>query len=120
MECSASRIILFSKTTGMKDEQEQLLKYICEIYGRRRMEKKVGKDTTNASPEHDDIVKAGKRLRKLRENKGISTEQLAVLTGLTPSYISGIEVGEADPYMTEIYEITKALGIELSSLFDKK
>jgi transcriptional regulator with XRE-family HTH domain len=84
------------------------------------MEKKVGKDTTNASPEHDDIVKAGKRLRKLRENKGISTEQLAVLTGLTPSYISGIEFGEADPYMTEIYEITKALGIELSSLFDKK
>ena len=104
----------------MKEEQEQLLKYIGEIYGRRRMEKKEGKNTSNDSPEHDDIVKAGKRLRKVREKKGVSAEQLAELTGLTPSYISGIEVGEADPYMTEIYEITKAIGIELSSLFDKK
>ena len=104
----------------MKEEQEQLLKYIGEIYGRRRTEKLQGKSVDNSSPEHDEIVKAGKNIRKIREKRGISTEQLAVLTGLTPSYITGIEIGEADPYMTEIYEITKALEIELSSLFDKK
>lgn len=104
----------------MKEEQERLLKYIGEIYSRRRMEKSEGKDVNNSSPEHDDIVKAGKAIRKIREKKGMSTEHLAVLTGLTPSYITGIEIGEADPYMTEIYEITKSLGIELSSLFDKK
>lgn len=102
----------------MKEEQEQILKYIGELYAKRRVEKKAGKDITG--PEKDDIITAGKRTRKVREKKGMSVDQLAVLTGLTPTYISGIELGESDPYMTEIYEITKALGIELSDLFDKK
>ncbi len=102
----------------MKEEQERLLKYIGEIYAKRRVVKKEGKVLTG--PEHDDIIRAGKNIRRIREKKGMSIEQLASLTDLTPSYISGIEVGEADPYMTEIYEITKALEVELSSLFDKK
>lgn len=102
----------------MKEEQERLLKYIGEIYAKRRVEKKAGKDITG--PEQDDIIEAGKKIRKVREKKGMSVEELAELTGLTPTYISGIEVGEADPYMTEIYEITKALGVELSDLFNKK
>jgi ribosome-binding protein aMBF1 (putative translation factor) len=103
----------------MKDEQERILRYIGELYGRRRMEKQQGKVTADTGPEHDDIVKAGRRIRKIREQQKMDLEQLGRLTGLTPNYIAAIEIGEADPYMTEIYEITKALGIELSSLFDK-
>ena len=66
----------------------------------------------------EDIINAGKKIRHIREGKKISVAELAVLTGLTDSYIREIEVGVADPYMTEIYEITKALDIELSSLFE--
>ena len=66
----------------------------------------------------DDIVKAGKRIGKFREEKGMDLEQLGRLSGLVPSYIASIEIGEADPYMTEIYDITKALGIQLSDLFE--
>ena len=104
----------------MKEEQERLLKYIGEIFERRRVEKKQGKYTHISEHEHDDIVKAGKKIRKVREQKKMSVEELASLSGLTSSYISHIEIGEADPYMTEIYDITKALGIELSYLFDKE
>ena len=103
----------------MKEEQDQLLKYIGELYHKRRLERREGKDFDITSPEHDEIVEAGKTIRKIREKKGMSIEQLAVLTDLTPSYVAGIEIGEADPYMTEIYDITKALGVELSSLFNK-
>jgi len=101
----------------MKEEQEKILKYIGELYARRRQERKEGK--LDSTPEHDDIVKAGKRLRSIREKHQISLTQLAAATGLTENYIASIELGEADPYMTEIYDLTKALGIQLSDLFDK-
>lgn len=51
----------------MKEEQEQILKYIGELYAKRRVEKKAGKDITG--PEKDDIITAGKRTRKVREKK---------------------------------------------------
>ena len=67
-----------------------------------------------------EIIDAGKKIRSIRERKGMSTDELSLLTNLTPLYISQIELGEADPYMTEIYDLSKALDIDLSILFDKK
>ena len=111
----------------MKQEQERLLKYIGEIFERKRLEKrKARKDSGEES--HlteglyagfkDDIIKAGSRIQKIRESKNMSVAELASKTGLTVNYIQEIEFGIADPYMTEMYEITKALDIELSSLFE--
>lgn len=102
----------------MKEEQERILKYIGELYAKRRVHNNKSNSLTNT--EREDIVRAGKEIRKIREHKGISLAQLAQLTNLTENYITGIELGEADPYMTEIYDITKALGIQLSDLFDNK
>lgn len=102
----------------MKEEQERILKYIGELYAKRRLHQNKNVSLTNT--EREDIIKAGKEIRKIRERKGISLAQLAQLTELTESYLAGIELGEADPYMTEIYDITKALGIQLSALFNYK
>jgi len=104
----------------MKEEQERLLKYIGDLYEKRRVEKKSGTHVENSEPDHDHIVLAGKKIRKAREKKKMTVEELAALTDLLPSYISEIEFGEADPYMTEIQSISKALDVELSYLFEKK
>jgi len=111
----------------VKEEQERLLKYIGEIFEKKRIEKRKehkgsGDDKKLAADLYagfkDDIVKAGRRIQKVRESKNMSVAKLAALTGLTANYIQEIEIGIADPYMTEMYEITKALEIELSSLFE--
>ncbi len=103
----------------MKEEQEKLLRYIGEIFEQRRMEKKEPV-STKKFPEslNHKIMSAGKRIRTLREKKGMTVEALAALADLTPSYVTQIEIGEADPYMTEIYDLSKALGVEVSYLFD--
>ncbi|MES2620524.1 MAG: helix-turn-helix transcriptional regulator [Bacteroidota bacterium] len=111
----------------MKEEQERLLKYIGEIFEKKRIEKrKVRKDSNDEDKLaaglyagfKDDLINAGKRIQKVRESKNMSLAKLAGLTGLTSNYIQEIEIGIADPYMTEMYEITRALEIELSSLFE--
>ena len=111
----------------MKEEKERLLRYIGEIYEKRRLERiAAGKESEKVVP-HDEthydslkesMVEAGRRIKKIRQAKKISTAKLATLSGLTQLYIQEIEAGLADPYMTEIYDIAKALDIELSSLFE--
>ncbi|HLP52447.1 MAG TPA: helix-turn-helix transcriptional regulator [Chitinophagales bacterium] len=103
----------------MKEEQERLLRYIGEIFEKRR-QGKIEQPDTKPGDDDVDVVNAGKKIRKLREQKGISLEQLAERTGLIVPYIQQIEIGEANPYMTEIYDISKALGVEISVLFGKK
>ncbi len=105
----------------MKEEQEKLLRYIGEIFEKRRKEKKEG-ESLGKFPEEINhaIIAAGKKIRIAREERAMSVDELSLLTGLTPLYISQIELGEADPYMTEIYDLSKALDIDLSALFQKK
>lgn len=108
------------KLDWMKEEQEKLLKYIGDLYEQRRLEKSKSQDRKSDAAKHDDITEAGKRIRKTREKKGMSIEELATQSDLLPSFISEIEIGEADPYMTEIQAIAKALDVDLSYLFGKK
>ncbi len=102
----------------MKEEQEKLLRYIGEIFEQRRTEKNQA-DKTKKFPEelNHEIISAGKKIRAIREKKGMTVEELSALTNLTPLYITQIEIGEADPYMTEIYDLSKALNVEISALF---
>ena len=112
----------------MKEEQQRLLKYIGEIFARKRVEKmnagEISDKADNNSTDtyaglNHDIVKAGKKIRKIREGKKMSVATVASLTGLTEIYIQEIELGIVDPYMTEMYEITKVLDIDLASLFER-
>lgn len=103
----------------MKEEQEKLLRYIGEIFEQRRLEKRLP-DTSKKFPDalNHKIISAGKRIRTIREQKGMTVEELGVLADLAPYYITEIEIGEADPYMTEIYDLSKALGVSISVLFE--
>ena len=59
----------------------------------------------------------GERVRKLRQSKGLSQEDLAFKAGMHRTYLGGIERGERNPSLRNIAAIAKALGVTLSELF---
>ena len=59
----------------------------------------------------------GERVRKLRQAKGLSQEELAFKARVHRTYLGGIERGERNPSLRNIAAIAKALGVTLSELF---
>jgi transcriptional regulator with XRE-family HTH domain len=57
------------------------------------------------------------RLRAHREGRGMSARSLARDVGCSPSLISQIENGKANPSVATLYAIVSALGISLDELF---
>lgn len=65
-----------------------------------------------------DIVKVfGKNIRKYRNEKGISQEKLAELSGLHRTYISDIERFQRSISLENIQRLADALNIEVYKLF---
>jgi transcriptional regulator with XRE-family HTH domain len=62
-------------------------------------------------------VALGKRVKRLREGKRWSQEQLAAETGLHRSYIAGIESGKRNPSLRNIVRLAMALEVSLVILF---
>ncbi|MBF0153349.1 MAG: helix-turn-helix transcriptional regulator [Magnetococcales bacterium] len=60
----------------------------------------------------------GKRLRLLRKQKGLSQGTLALACDLDRTYIGGIERGERNIGLVNIYKISIALGVSVKELFD--
>lgn len=59
----------------------------------------------------------GDRVRLLRNERGISQEQLALACGLDRTYIGGVERGERNISLINIYKIAEALGASVGDLF---
>jgi len=53
----------------------------------------------------------GLRVRETRKRKGISQEGLALACGLDRTYIGGVERGERNISLINIYKLAVALGI---------
>lgn len=60
----------------------------------------------------------GKRLRQLREEKGVTQEQLAEAVGYTPRHINRIEHGKSGPHFDQIDKMAEFLDVSLADLFD--
>lgn len=60
----------------------------------------------------------GQAVRELRENIGISQEELASRSGLHRTYISDVERGERNIGLGNIEALAKGLGISLIELFN--
>jgi transcriptional regulator with XRE-family HTH domain len=69
--------------------------------------------------EHGDArtFDVGSRLRELREHRGESLRALALRAGLTPSFISQIERGVAQPSVSTLFRIADALEIPVAEIF---
>lgn len=61
--------------------------------------------------------KFGDRIERLRKEKNLTQEELAVKAGLHRAYFWDIESGRNVSIKTA-YKIAKALGVKLSDLFD--
>lgn len=60
----------------------------------------------------------GSRIRALRKSKGWSQEVLADRARVHVTYLSGIERGERNPSLKNLFAIARALNLTLSALFD--
>ena len=59
----------------------------------------------------------GKRVRKLREEKGLTQTEVAKRTGLLPSYVSRIEGNRTNPEIPMLERIAAALGLQVYQFF---
>ena len=59
----------------------------------------------------------GKRVRALREARGHSQEDLANLARLHRTYVGGVERGERNVSLLNIWRIADALGVDPPALF---
>ena len=69
--------------------------------------------------ERDHLLsQVGKRIRSLREAKGVSQEGLAEKSGLHRTYIGGVERGLRNPSVKSLSRMAKALDVGIGQLFD--
>ncbi|MCU6434203.1 helix-turn-helix domain-containing protein [Undibacterium sp. Jales W-56] len=66
---------------------------------------------------NQDLVEFGLHLKKLRQEKGLSQEQLGLIAELDRTYISGIERGVRNVSLANIFRIAKALDVPAAALF---
>ena len=68
-----------------------------------------------------DYPQIGERLRLRRQEQGLSLRDLAERVGVSPSLISQIERGRANPSVSTLYAIVAELDISLDELlFDRR
>ena len=64
----------------------------------------------------DPRVLFGLRLAEVRRAKGLSQERLALESGLARSYLGGVERGQRNIALLNIYRLAETLGVAPASL----
>ena len=59
----------------------------------------------------------GFNIRRIREERGLSQEELAALAGLHRAYVGQIERGEKNIGLKNLQKIAKALEVNIDDLF---
>ena len=59
------------------------------------------------------------RLKKARQDKGLSLEAVAKLSGVSRSMLSQIERGESSPTIATLWNLTRALQVDFAGLLDE-
>lgn len=60
----------------------------------------------------------GNRIKQLRNNLGISQEELGFRSGVHRTYIASLEVGKRNVSIVTLEKIVKALDISMSDFFN--
>jgi transcriptional regulator with XRE-family HTH domain len=53
----------------------------------------------------------GRNVKRIRQDRGLTQEELAECSGFSQQYISGLEQGRRNPTIVSIYELATALGV---------
>lgn len=67
---------------------------------------------------NDVLSVLGARLRKARNDRDFTQEQLADITGLSARHIANVEKGDVNPSFEVLSTLVKALGISFDAIFD--
>ena len=62
--------------------------------------------------------RVGKRVKELRNELGVSQEELADMVDLDRTYITSVECGKRNISIVNIEKLTKALNVTLADLFN--
>ena len=60
----------------------------------------------------------GRKIKQIRENKKLSREDVAFACNFSGSYMGMIERAEYDFKISKLYNIAKALGVDICELLD--
>jgi len=75
--------------------------------------------TTMSSKPTEEVQKQfGARMRALRQQRGLSQEELAFSCNLDRTYIGSVERGERNISLVNIHTIAAALGVSLREFFN--
>ena len=58
----------------------------------------------------------GRNVKRVRQEKGLTQEQLAEVSGFSQQYISGLEKGQRNPTVVTLYELSLALSVNYMDL----
>lgn len=59
----------------------------------------------------------GRKIQKIRQEKGLTHEKLAEKVGVSTTWIGYIETGFRRPNLKMIYKIARALGVTVKDIF---
>lgn len=69
-----------------------------------------------SKPHEQDLVALGQAVSRLREQRGMSTNELADATGIERVRISTLEAGRLDPTYELLIALAEGLGVQPSAL----
>jgi transcriptional regulator with XRE-family HTH domain len=72
-----------------------------------------------SAPPDEALVAFGLRVRQLRAARGLSQEALAGAAGLDRSYVGGVERGERNIALLNIFRLAEALGVAPNELLGR-
>ena len=65
---------------------------------------------------NDESKKLGRNFKRIRIKEGVSQEYIARALGIDRAFISNIENGKANPTLTTIAKLAKAIGVSIAEL----
>lgn len=74
------------------------------------------RDAAGVRPRSVRHLAFGSAVRQLRQERGLSQERLALDAKLDRAYMGGIERGERNPSLTNVFKIADALGVAASEI----
>lgn len=63
------------------------------------------------------VFKYGERLKKLRKERGLSQEEIALRADITTSYYGQLERGQANPSVSLLEKICAVMNIQIADIF---
>ena len=78
-----------------------------------------GEQSSGAIVDMDVRARVGRNLQRLRRDRELTQEELAHKAEIHQTYLSGVEVGKRNPSILVLDRIVKALGVDISQLFER-